>query len=412
MNEALYWLWLQKSIGYAQEYSEIISYFGSVKALYEASDEERRECPRLERRNKLRERMSKYTLADAEKTVEICKRYGIKILTPADEEFPESLRNIPKAPAAIYVRGDFECLRSSLPVAVIGSRIPSKYGEECAFEIVSGLVQKANAVIISGGALGIDSIAHRAALKSGGKTVLVLGCGHGINYLPDNAEMRKQISRNGALVTEYPPFTSASPATFPERNRIISGLSKAVVIVEAAERSGTFSTANHAMRQNRKLLVLPGDIASGNFAGSNQLVSEGKATAIFSSEGVLTAIDGEIRKEKYRGPKNNAPFKEIDRDSEYSKKFRAEKRKKSVKSEKTPTEAVVPETEIKKIQKKLPETISKNAEIVYNLMSDGNCTMDEITNSSELTPAKILAALTELELEGVIMKTADAYSLI
>ena len=251
MNEALYWLWLQKSIGFAEEYSEMISFFGSVKALYEASDEERKECPRLTRRKKVRERMNEYTLADAEKIVETCKKYGIRILTPADADFPEGLRDIPKAPSAIYVRGDIKCLRSALPIAVIGSRLPSKYGEDCATEMVSGLVKKANAVIISGGALGIDSVAHRAALKSGGKTVLVLGCGHGINYLPENSDMRKEISRNGALVTEYPPFTSASPATFPERNRIISGLSKAVVIIEAAERSGTFSTANHAIRQVR-----------------------------------------------------------------------------------------------------------------------------------------------------------------
>ena len=412
MNEALYWLWLQKSIGFAEEYSEMISFFSSVKALYEASDEERKECPQLTRRKKVRERMSEYTLADAEKTVETCKKYGIRILTPADADFPEGLRDIPKAPSAIYVRGDIKCLSSALPIAVIGSRIPSKYGEDCATEVVSGLVKKANAVIISGGALGIDSVAHRTTLKSGGKTVLVLGCGHGINYLPENSDMRKEISRNGALVTEYPPFTSASPATFPERNRIISGLSKAVVIIEAAERSGTFSTANHAIRQNRKLLVLPGDIESGNFAGSNQLVSEGRATAVFSSEGVLTAIDGEMRKEKYRGPKNNAPFKEIDRDSEYSKKFRTVKRKKSVKADKNETEEAVQEIKTEKTVKNLPETISKNAEIVYNLMSDGKCTMDEIANGSELVPAKILAALTELELEGVIRKTADAYSLI
>jgi predicted Rossmann fold nucleotide-binding protein DprA/Smf involved in DNA uptake len=120
-------------------------------------------------------------------------------------------------------------------------------------------------------------------MDSGGKTLLVMGCGHGNGYLPENSDLRKRVASNGALISEYPPFSPVTRSSFPERNRIISALSKGVVIVEAAERSGTISTANWALKQGRDLFVLPGDIESGNFTGSNKLITEG-ATAVFSGD--------------------------------------------------------------------------------------------------------------------------------
>lgn len=414
MSDVIYWLWLQNRVGAGNSYKELLEHFGSAEAIYNSSEDELKDVPYLKRKRALPSRLCDKNQKESQKIIDTCKKYKIHILTPDDERFPERLRNIPYAPAALFVRGDVDCLNAEFPIASIGSRMPSKYGEDSARKIVSELVTEGNAVIVSGGALGIDSVSHHAALESGGKTVLVMGHGHGHRYLMENSELRKRVYSHGALVSEYPPFTEVSPESFPMRNRIISGLSKAVVIIEAAEYSGTFSTANHALRQKRDVFVLPGDIESGNYAGSNLLITQG-AFPIFSGKELISHYDGVERKSTFGKPKNDKPFENVSVSSEFSKKSRKKSVKKAkktdLKSETADVKSAEPETSENKI-KKIPETISKNAEMVYNLMSDGNCTLDELTNHCELMPSKILVALTELELEGIITKTADSYRIV
>lgn len=409
METEVYWVWLQSRVGFANEYSDVLELFGTPEAVYNATEDDFLGYEFLRRRKNLREKLLDKDIAEAQEKVEICRRHSIHIVTPDSKYFPDALRSIPKPPMVLYVRGELSCLKAELPVAVIGSRTPSKYGEESARKIVTDLV-KESAVIVSGGALGIDSVAHKSAIEGGGKTLLVMGCGHGDGYLPENSELRKNVFYHGALISEYPPYTQVYQGSFPLRNRIISALSKAVVIIEAAQFSGTFSTAKHAMKQGKPLYVLPGDIESGNFAGSNQLITEG-ATAVFSAEDILSSLDGRKRRRDIKPPKTNDPFENITEASEFSKKNKA---KRVRKSEKKATDTIKGEEKGKNIvsePKKLPETISKNAEIVYNLISDGKCTMDEIASFSDLLPAKILAAITELELEGVVSRTADSFIL-
>ncbi len=412
MNDALYWVWLQNCVGYAGQFKELMEHFGTPEAIFRASSESLSDFEYLKRRKSLRERIEKHDLSDAEETVRICRKHSIRIITYACDKYPALLREIPDPPMILYVRGNVDCLSDGLHIAVIGSRTPSVYGEESARNIVSGLVADYGVVTVSGGALGIDSIAHLTTIDNAGKTVLVMGCGHGDGYLPENSELRKKVfSHCGALVSEYPPLHSPTQGSFPQRNRIISGLSKAVVIIEAAEYSGTFSTAKHSQKQGRELFVLPGDIQSGNFTGSNQLITEG-AKAVFSADDIASHFDGVKRKNIHDGIKTNNPFDKIDEQSAFSKKSSTKKRiKKSDKSVNASSDEKS-EKNIENVKKNLPETISKNAEIVYNLMSDGKCTLDELTNSCELLPAKILAALTELELEGFAEKTADAYRML
>ena len=412
MNDKKYWVWLQNCVGYATDFAEILDHFGSPEAVFRASTDELMECRYVSRRKALQKKIAEHDIKHAEEIVQTCSKHNIHIVTYDSDEYPCALRGIINPPMILYVRGDVDCLSADFTVAVIGSRTPCKYGEESARKIVSGLVSDYNAVIVSGGALGIDSVSHLSAINRNGKTVLVMGCGHGDGYLPENSELRKSVfMHGGALVSEYPPYFSPYQGSFPDRNRIISGLSRAVVIVEAAERSGTFSTARHAMKQNRSVYVLPGDIDSGNFAGSNQLITEG-ATPIFSADDVVAELVGIKRKRESVLVKSNTPFSNIGEASEYSKKNKnkAAKKQRSVHEEKE--KAADAEKNIEKVKKNLPETISKNAETVYNLMSDGKCTLDELVSSSELLPAKILAALTELELEGIAEKTADAYRLL
>lgn len=408
MDKKLYWLWLQSKLGAAYNVKELFNHFSSPKELYDADEETLKSSLFLKRRPAVRKGLIDKSIDEAQKIVSDCKKYKIHILTPEDAEYPKALLDINDYPLALYVRGDISVLNNDLCISVIGTREPCGYGENAARTIVGGLVEHKNTLIVSGGALGIDSIAHKAAIDNGGKTVLVMGCGHGTRYLMSNSELRKSVFENGALVTEYPPLSPVEEKTFPQRNRIISGMTRGVVIIEAANKSGTFSTAKHAMRQGRDLFVLPGDIVSGNFDGSNQLLSEG-AKPVFSHMDILSYYyPGRYKREEIL-EKNGNTFPLINVDSDFSRKSAHKKEKKP--------EAVVniEKNEEKKefSRKNIPDTISKNAEIVYNILSDGVLTFDELEIKSDLETRKLLSALTELELEGIITTDGpDRYIII
>ncbi len=405
MDERLYWLWLQYVITPGGTTREFADKYSSARAFYEAGEQEWKKF--FSRRKSCFERAREKTPEDFTETVSFCDKHSLKIVTPESSCYPKNLLNIENYPLVLFVRGDCECLNSDIPFGVIGSRTPSVYGEKAAREITARL-SKGNALIVSGGALGIDSVAHKSALEAGGKTVLVMGCGHGYDYLRENADLRKAVTNQGAVISEYAPFSPVTQNSFPLRNRIISGMSKAVVIIEAADRSGTFSTANHAIKQGRELFVLPGDINSGNFAGSNQLITEG-AIPVFSGEDVLRKCKLFGGKKKSKGEKTGYVFKNIDVMSEESKKIRAKRTKKT---EKTVSEEKTQE-KIEIIPKNLPEGISKNAEIVYNIMSDGINEVDDIKRKSGLEIRHVLVSLTELEMLGFVTNIApNRYGII
>lgn len=394
----VYWLWLQDCVNAGARVKNILSFYKTPKELYFAGE---KAWKSMGLSDIIIGKMKRKSPEQFRKTVDFCFQHKIYILCPDDEYYPESLLEIENYPLALYVRGDYKILKHSKTMAVIGSRTPCVYGQKAAEKIVCELV-KNDYVIVSGGALGIDSVAHKSAIDNGGKTVLVMGCGHGNGYLPENSALRKLVAQNGALITEYPPKAPVTPPTFPMRNRIISALSKGVVIVEAADPSGTFNTANHALEQSKDIFVLPGDIESGNFAGSNKLITEG-AIPVFSGEDVL-AYYGEIELEqKAYVEKSGKAFNDIDVDSEFSKKNIKHHRKKSVKTvsaEKTAEENKEATENCEKTEKICPEGISKNAAIVYNIMSADINAVDDIARKSGLDIRKVLVALTELEMLG------------
>ncbi|MBQ3135976.1 MAG: DNA-processing protein DprA [Clostridia bacterium] len=400
MENEIYWLWLQGAYGYAKPVKKLISSFGDAKGVYNASASELRDVRILP---KVIDMLKNEDIEKYYDTFDFCRQHKIHIITPDSEFYPKRLLEIENFPLALYVRGDYRCMNAENALGVIGSRTPSKYGEEATQTIVSQLCRN-DVLIVSGGALGIDSIAHRTAVECGGKTVLVMGCGHGTGYLPENSALRKSVAEHGALITEYPPYFNVTPGTFPQRNRIISGMTGGVVIAEAAKFSGTFSTARHAIKQGRELFVLPGDIKSGNYEGSNQLITEG-AKPVFSAKDILpwAKINTNIVL------KTGNPFPDIDLEaSSYKKRGR----KKSSDTEKTQEIIIKEDENIQKNKKIKPETISKNAEIVYNIMSDGKCDSDSIIRESGLEVRKVLSALTELEMNGIILKlSADTYRL-
>ncbi len=187
-------------------------------------------------------------------------------------DFPAELREIPAAPILLYVRGTLALDRPR--IAIVGSRRASRYGRRFTEELSRGLALR-GFQIVSGGARGIDACAHRGALDAGGSTIAVFGSGLLEPCPPENYALFDEILGNGALVSEFPLNRPPSKATFPQRNRIVSGLSAAVVVVEAAARSGALITASHALEQGREVLAVPGPVTSPSSAGTNRLIQEG-----------------------------------------------------------------------------------------------------------------------------------------
>lgn len=208
-----------------------------------------------------------------ERLAESCEKNNIRVVCYDDEEYPVSLKSIVSAPASIFVKG-LALVEQENSLAVVGPRTASNYGKEVVDYLVGGLADY-NFCVISGGARGIDTIAHRKALQLGMPTISVLGCGLDIDYPVENRKLFEDISQRGSLVSEYPPGTPPIPKNFPARNRIISGLSKGVLLVEAAQRSGSLITAEFALDQGREVYCVPGNIFSSNSVGVHKLLKQG-----------------------------------------------------------------------------------------------------------------------------------------
>ena len=216
---------------------------------------------------------------------ETCKRLGIRCLPITHELYPSSLRTIPDPPAILFCRGSIESVQATPAVAVIGSRRCSMYGRKSARSIASALAA-AGACVVSGLARGIDGEAHRGALEAGGATCAVFAGGLDTVYPPEHRSLAERILAGGCLISEYPPGCKPARYTFAERNRIISGLASAVVVVEAGERSGTLITVGTALDQGREVYAVPGEMGRSTSRGTNRLLRDG-AGIVLSPEELL-----------------------------------------------------------------------------------------------------------------------------
>ncbi|MCX5994089.1 MAG: DNA-processing protein DprA [Chloroflexi bacterium] len=210
---------------------------------------------------------------DLEKDLSLVEKYKIKVITFESPDYPVLLKETHDYPAVLYVRGELVAADAD-SVAVVGTRKATSYGRQVTEDIVGNLALN-GITIISGLARGIDTIAHRAALEAGGRTIAVFACGLDIVYPPENLKLAKDILANGALVSEHPLGTTPRPENFPRRNRIMSGLSRGVLIVESGEKGGALITASFALDQNREVFAVPGSILSGMSRGPNRLIQDG-----------------------------------------------------------------------------------------------------------------------------------------
>lgn len=249
----------------------LIEHFGSVIKAYEANAQElaathlmtTEKCSRI-----LASRKNEYPYI----LKEFCENNGVAILTTDDSNYPLQLKNIQNPPSVLYVKGTLPF--TDMAVGVVGSRKATSYGLKVASTFAQDLAM-AGLTVISGGARGIDTAAHKGALKKEGKTIAVLGCGIDIIYPYENADLFKQISKNGAIITEFPPETEPLAKNFPARNRIISGLSQGILVVEAARKSGAMITAEFALDEGREVYCIPGSIFSPTSVGTHSLIKQG-----------------------------------------------------------------------------------------------------------------------------------------
>lgn len=266
-----YWIWLQQALGVGSPKPDrLVREFGSVSEVYNARRVDLLRTGFLTEKEILK--LTNKSLEKSEKIVSDCMKKGYKILSR--DELPQRLQNIYAPPCVLYVWGSIPEPQDGVFIAMVGTRNVTPYGVEAATKLSVGLA-RCGVIVVSGMALGVDTASHRGALKGGGKTVAVIGCGIDIDYPASNRELKRLIAQNGAVVSEYPPGTRADRANFPVRNRIIAGLSLGCVVVEAGSRSGALITASLAAEMGRDVFAVPGSIFSPASDGTNKLLRDG-----------------------------------------------------------------------------------------------------------------------------------------
>jgi len=333
------------------------------------------------------DKLRRISLREAEGIFDACARRDVHILTPQGEDYPERLRQIPNYPLVLYVRGSLGDLRGRLPISIVGTRRADHKSVDIAGRLSADL-SRAGCAVISGGALGIDSAAHWGALHANGMTIAVLGCGHGAEYLPENTSLRERIAAHGALITEYPGNTAAMGRNFPVRNRIIAGLSVGTIVIEAGERSGSLITATCAAEQGRDVFAVPGDAFGSTYTGGNKLIREG-AKPIFSAMDVLEEYEllyPELLNMRHaRRDLERAAFNPAD--------IARSRKQAAVKPKPKPAPIAPP-----------PDRNPTETRILH-LLQQEPLHIDALSKATGLSFGELFAALTALEIEGLIQQT-------
>ena len=367
-NTAKYWIWLTLGTGFnSPKQKRIYETYDSILDFYNGGIYEWRLCGIFS--EKELDALQNTKLSDAENILRECKRLSYDVLCIDEEEYPSKLRDIYAPPSVLYVWGKMPDVNERLSIVMVGTRNATRYGV-MASHTLSASLSKLGVIIVSGGALGIDSASHIGTLEAGGTTVCVLGCGIDTKYLQGNAPMRKNIAQTGAVISEYPPGTNAFPSNFPVRNRIISALSDGVIVVEADEKSGSLITVNHALEQGREVFAVMGNINSRYSTGTNKMIKDG-ATPVTSYMDIVEAFP------QFHVVTDNIPK------TEFSAQNNPEINK----------EPVVHRADIE---------LSDTVKMIYDCISNEPVHVDQIVLKTGLPISKVLQSLTELELLSLI----------
>lgn len=393
---AEYWIWLQQVLGYGNEaVGRVIAAFGDAESFYRASDADKISAAHLGKAQI--SRLHSVPRKVVYGIMRDCAEHGIEAVTPSDSRYPERLLNIADPPAVLYVKGSRFLFNGVPAVAVVGPRSISEYGERCGY-VISNTLASCGFTVISGGAVGGDSAAHNGAIDADGVTVGVLGAGIESDYLKVNAPLRESISRHGCLISEYPPFLGVMRGSFQRRNRIISGLSNGVVILEGTKKSGTMITAKHACEQGRDVFVIPGIPTLPQYEGSNRLISDGARPLLNVNEIINEYIF--LYPDKIHKPASVIPINGEDT----AEKARASGRKAIKKPNIEPKAKAEAAFEIKTpkvcVNKDMLSDSAKEVLSIFEKHADGFTADDAAEGGVDIGAA--LTAVTELEIFGFI----------
>ena len=278
-DDIVYWIWLAEQCGYGSKYfTKLYSLYRDPLEVYNLQNDE---VMQLGRRfpDRFKDRLCRRDLQKARAIYEYCKRSGIDVIPFGDERYPERLRLIEDPPVVLYCLGKLPDFNNKLCVGIVGTRKMSRYGRAAAYRF-SYELSSLGACVVSGLALGVDAAAACGALEGGAPTAQVLGCGVGIVYPRAHSHLREAVIKNGALISEYPPLEDPKKYYFPQRNRIISGLSQGVFVTECRKESGAMITAELAMSQGKELFAFPGSVGEPTAEGPNELLRQGAYAAI------------------------------------------------------------------------------------------------------------------------------------
>ncbi len=398
MRESLvYWIWLQRAVGPGSaDVPRLLSAFQTAENVWNADRLTLERGSITDRR--LLDALGRKSLDAARKQAEQCARLGW-MLTPEDELYPEPLRHIFSPPLVLYGKGRLPAFdEGSLPcVGVVGTRRCTTYGIQAAAAMAAGLAA-AGCPIISGGARGIDRAAHEGALYGGGHTVIVQACGINVEYPYTNRDLRRQVlDSGGAILTEFLPDTKAFGGNFPIRNRLISGMSQAICVVEAPSRSGALITARTAREQGRDVFVVPGRVTDTQSDGSHALIREGA---------VLVTRPSQLLQEY---PHLFGETLEKDADCGQAAYYEWLASGARVPNRAADVPRALPETEPEQIGDPVPcpAFASETAQRVYAALRGGeSLAADVICEAVGRTPGEVFAALTELEVYGCVESRA------
>jgi len=402
-----YWIGFNRINGIgAVRMNALLAYFSDLEQAWHASENtlmtvlnDRRACANLVQ---LRQTI------DLDADLITLRKIGARAITLLDDDYPPLLRQISAPPPVLYIKGDLQQadLRA---LAIVGTRSPTAYGVKAARGLAHALV-KAGWTVVSGLAKGIDAAAHSTALRYGGRTIALLG--HGIDqvYPADHDVLAAQISKQGALVSEYPLGTPPYGKHFPERNRLISGLSRGVIVVEASLRSGALTTVNHALDQGREAFAVPGPIQSPESAGTHLLIQKGHAKLITSiadlwtefEPGLLESPVAFVPDEPAAKVKRSKPIQSGADTKHTARKANADEKPVANLFDlvETPAPPTLTAADLRGI-----DGIDEQAITIWGLLHDKPLRIDDLCVISGLAVALIITALTMLEIHGLIRQS-------
>lgn len=378
----MYWLWLTSKPGMTStKITYLFEHYETIEEIYSAKEYKKAGPMPPAMQSALKDK----SLGAAKRIYEETKRIGARALVFDDDSYPEMLRNIIDPPYVLYIKGENMQWDKLFTIGVVGTRNYDDYGKITTVRLCSQLA-RCGVTIVSGMARGIDSIAANSALRANGKTIAVLGSGLDVIYPPENKELYRRITEHGAVISEYPPGSEALRGHFPERNRIIAGLSRGVLVTEAPRRSGSLITARYALENNRDVFAVPGNILNERYAGTNSII-QSFAKLVMSAEDIIAEYPYDAAR----------LIKAMSASGEKERPVTAEEIHEEIPED-------IPEKRHVSADDERYSELNETEKLIIKYLTERNMKVDEIIRGSGISAGEINTGLLMLEIKGMVRR--------